>query len=176
MDDQKKLIRVVNEITSQIKHLACPTDKKTCVGGMITKIEAAKIAMETGIPCVISNGRSKDMIKALVTDPGENGTLFIPKQAMAARHHWIAFGAKPKGKIFVDAGARLALLKNKSLLSLGIKALEGEFMAGDIVSIRTDKAEEFARGKTDISSKQLNNVKGNRFDKEIIHRDNIVIL
>jgi glutamate 5-kinase len=100
----------------------------------------------------------------------------MPKKAMAARHHWIAFGAKPKGKIFVDEGARLALLKKKSLLSVGITALEGEFMAGDIVSIRTDKAEEFARGKTDISSKQLNNLKGNRFDKEIIHRDNIVIL
>lgn len=176
LDKDKKVIRVIDEITPQIKTLACPTDKKTCVGGMITKIEAAKICMKSGIPCVIANGRTKDIILSVIKEPEKHGTLFSPKKRLAARERWIAFGTKPKGKILVDDGARRALLNKKSLLSVGVINLEGNFEIGDIVSVVDRQNDEFARGKVGLSSKQLDKVKGRRYDKEVIHRDNIVIL
>ena len=176
LDKDKKIIRVVDEITPQIKALACPTDKKTCVGGMITKIEAAKIAMDSGIPCVIANGRTKDIILSAIKEPEKYGTLFTPKEGLAARERWIAFGTKPKGKILVDDGARRALLNKKSLLSVGVTGLEGNFEMGDIVSVIDKQDYELARGKVGLSSKQLDKIKGSHYDKEVIHRDNIVIL
>ena len=176
LDKNKKVIPVVAEITPQIKEFACPTDKKTCVGGMITKIEAAKICMKSGIPCVIANGRTKDIILSVIKEPEKHGTLFFPKNMLTARERWIAFGTKPKGKILVDEGAKKALLNKKSLLSVGVAGIEGNFETGDIVSVTDKQNNEFARGKVGLSHKQLDKVKGSRYDKEVIHRDNIVIL
>jgi glutamate 5-kinase len=103
--------------------------------------------------------------------------LFLHKKAsFSARERWIAFGTKPKGKIMVDEGAKEALANKKSLLSVGVVRLEGNFECGDIASVYDLEGNEFARGKVGISSKQLDKVKGSRFDKEVIHRDNIVIL
>jgi len=80
LDKNKKIIRSVEKITSGIKSLACPTNKKTCVGGMITKIQAAAIAVDSGIPCVIANGGKKGIINGIVLDPYSCGTIFIPKK------------------------------------------------------------------------------------------------
>lgn len=177
LDKDKKVIRVVEKITPQIRALAYSTDKKTSVGGMITKIEAARITTDSGIPCVIANGLHRDIISKLIYKPEDNGTLFIPKKGyLTARERWLAFGAKPKGRIIIDDGARNALLNNKSLLSVGVAGLSGNFEAGDIVSVVDKQNSEFARGKVGLSSRQLDKVKGSRFDKEVIHRDNIAIL
>ena len=176
LDKDKNVIRVVDEITPQIKALACPTNKKACVGGMITKIEAAKIAVDSGIPCVIANGRCKNITISAIKTPSLAGTLFVPKKSLAARERWIAFGTKPKGKITVDDGAKNALINKKSLLSVGIVAGNGIFEPGDIVSVIDRKNYEFARGKVNLSSRQIDKIKGSRYDKEVIHRDNIVIL
>lgn len=176
LDDKKNLVRVVAEINPRIRGFACPTQKKTCVGGMITKIEAAKIAVDSGIPCVIANGRTKDIIASVIREPEKHGTLFMPKKALGAKERWLAFGTKAKGSIIVDSGAKNALLNKKSLLSVGVVAVEGNFEAGDIVSVQDKAHGEFARGKAGLSSRQLDKVKGLRFEKEVIHRDNIVIL
>jgi glutamate 5-kinase len=176
LDKDKRVIRLVDEITPQIRALACPTDKKTCVGGMITKLEAAKIATDSGIPCVIASGFKNDIILSVIKELGKQGTLFIPKKGLAARERWIAFSAKAKGKIIVDDGAKRALIDKKSLLSVGVVATEGAFEAGDVVSVRDKQNSEFARGKVGISARQLGRVKGRRYEKEVIHRDNIVIL
>jgi len=177
LDKEKNVISVIDEITPQIKELASPTNKKTCVGGMVTKMEAAKICVDSGIPCVIANGRRKDVILSVIKEPTKNGTLFIPKKGcLAARKRWIAFGTKPKGKIIVDEGAKNALMNKKSLLSVGVIGIEGIFESGDIVSVIDRQNREFARGKSGLSSRQLDRVKGSRFDKEVVHRDNIVIL
>jgi glutamate 5-kinase len=79
MDKDKKIIRRVDKITGEIKSLACPTNKKTCVGGMVTKIEAARIAVEEGVPCVIANGNKKGVIAKVANDPFSEGTIFLPK-------------------------------------------------------------------------------------------------
>jgi len=177
LDKESKVVRIVTEINSSVRSLACPTGKKTCVGGMITKLEAAKIAMDSGIPCVIANGRKSDIIGAVLQDAAGSGTLFVSGEAgLAARERWIAFGSKPKGKIIVDSGAKSALFNKKSLLSVGVIAVEGNFEAGDVVSVTDKLGEEICRGKAGISSRHLEKVKGNRFEKEIIHRNNLVIL
>lgn len=176
LDRNKRVIPVVDDINPDIKSLACSTNKKTCVGGMITKIEAAKIAAHSGIPCVIANGRRKGIICSVIKEPQLFGTLFIPKEGLTARKHWIAFGTKPKGRITVDDGAKQALINKKSLLSVGVIDTNGAFESGDIVSVVDKKNLEFARGKVGLSSKQLDKIKGSRYDKEVIHRDNIVIL
>lgn len=79
LDRNKKIIRRVNKITGEIKSLACPTSIKTFVGGMVTKIEAARIAVEEGIPCVIANGTKKEIIAKVVDNPFSEGTVFLPK-------------------------------------------------------------------------------------------------
>ena len=173
--DRKTLVKVVTEITPQVKSLASPTDKKTCVGGMITKLDAARIAMGSGISCVVANGRSGGVIAGSVSDPGSFGTLFVPRGTqLAAKKRWIAFGTKTKGAIVVDDGARQALLNRKSLLAVGVSGVKGNFQQGDIVSIIDKHHREFARGKACFSSNELERLKGQRLNKEVVHCDNIV--
>jgi glutamate 5-kinase len=176
LDKNKTVVKIVNEITPEIRELVCQTNKKICVGGMIAKLEAAKIATGSGLPCVIANGRRKDIIYSILDDPAQSGTIFLSKNMLNAKKRWIAFGARPKGKIIVDDGAKNALLNNKSLLSVGVLDSIGDFASLDTVSVLDSKRSEFARGKVGISSKQLEKIKGMRYSKEVIHRDNIVIL
>ena len=175
LDKDKKIVRLVTEITPQIKALACPTDKKTCVGGMVTKLEAASIATSSGNYCSITSGHIKDSILLVVKDPVSLGTLFVPKERLTAKLRWIAFGTKSKGRISIDEGARQALLNNKSLLTVGVVSVEGNFERGEIVTITSNNL-EIARGKAGISAKELSKAKGSRSDKEAIHRDDMVIL
>lgn len=177
MQDRTTVVNIVAEINSQIKAMASPSNKKTSVGGMITKLEAAKISVDSGTPCIIANGRRKDILLACIDNPSLAGTLFLPKSAsLAQRERWIAFGTKPKGKIIVDDGAKKALINKKSLLSVGVCALQGIFECGDVVSITDKQGNEFARGKACVSYRQLEKAKGKRFEKEIVHCDNLVIL
>jgi glutamate 5-kinase len=185
-------IQKVDKITSEIKKIACPTDKETCVGGMITKLEAAKMVTDSGIhsgiQCVIDNGTKENIIRNILNmletyqnDPRAavltTGTSFTTEMVrVPARKSWIVFGTKPKGKIYVDDGAKQALVKNfKSLLSPGVTKLEGNFDVGDIVLILDDKGKEFARGITNYSSDELSQRKGKRSEREVIHRDNLHI-
>ncbi len=175
--DKKTVIRLVDNINNQVLSLATSTDRKTSVGGMITKLKAARISVDSGIPCVIANGRTKDILRTIALSPQSKGTMFLPKDApLNERDRWMAFSTKPKGTITVDAGAQQALLQKKSLLSVGVFAVSGSFRSGDVVSICDRSGSEFARGKTGVTAEELDRVKGNRCDKEIIHCDNIVIL
>lgn len=176
LNREKQVIPVVEQITPEIKGLACPTDKATCVGGMITKIDAAKIVVDSGIPCIIANGNRHNIISSVIGEPEKYGSLFLPKKKyMALRKRWIVFGAKPKGKIIVDDGAKKALLNRKSLLSVGVLGIAGNFENADVVSIVDKAGHEFARGKVAVPSSQLKEIKGMRSDKEVVHCDNIVV-
>ena len=127
--------------------MAGGTDSATAVGGMASKIQAAKIVMRSGIPLVIASGRKKRVL-ARVLAGEEEGTLFVPQPTrLKGRKRWIAFFHHPKGTLFVDAGARKALREaGKSLLPPGITRCEGEFAAGDVVRICDLDGTEFARG------------------------------
>lgn len=178
LDTDKRVIKIIDGITPQIRDLACPTDKKTCVGGMITKLEAAKIAIDSGIPCVIANGREENIICRIVSDPEAGGewSLFLPKdKGLVGRKRWIAFGTKLKGRIIIDEGARKALENKNSLLSVGVTGVEGNFSVGDTVSVVTAEGLRVAVGKVGVSGKVLREVKGKRSEKEVIHLDNMII-
>ncbi len=177
LDRRKNVVRLVEKITPEVRSLACPTKKKACVGGMVTKIDAARIAVDSGIPCVIANGRRSGSILSVASDPYGTGTLFAPTGIyLQDRKRWIAFGVKPKGVITVDPGAKNALVDKKSLLAVGIKSVGGHFSSGDIVSLQDETGNEFARGKIKLSSSDLEKVKGGKAHREIIHRNDIVIL
>lgn len=172
----KEVIRTVERITPQIIQFCCNTDKQTCVGGMSSKIEAIKIASHSGIPAIIASGKDSDAIlKAASGQPV--GTLFLPQSKnLEARKRWLAYGARPKGAIVIDEGAKNALAKDgKSLLSVGIAAIKGTFSKNEAVSIVDTNMREIARGKVNFSAKELEAQMGMRLKKEVIHRNNLVL-
>jgi len=189
--EKANLVSLVKKITPEIEKMADGTAMRgaanVSVGGMATKIEAAKIATHAGISLVIANGREKDIILRIVK--GEDiGTLFLSSpDKLVAKKHWIAYTSKSRGKIIVDTGAMDALIhRGRSLLSSGIMDLEGSFEQGDMVTIE-ESGTEFARGLINYSSSELKRIKGAKtrqiegilgykYYDEVIHRDNLVIL
>lgn len=175
--DKKTVIRRVERITDDIVGLAAPTKRQTSVGGMITKIKAARITVESGIPCVIAHGRAKRVLISLSQDLASTGTVFLPKDGgLTQRDRWMAFSSKPKGRIIVDDGAKSALQNKKSLLSVGVVGVVGDFRSGDVVGIVDAKGVEFARGIASVPSGLLCGLCGKHSDKEAVHCDNIVIV
>ncbi len=170
-----KLIGEIHNFDEIPKDLGGPSEKGS--GGMITKILAVEIAARRNIPTVITSGREDRVIERIV-DGEPIGTLFhIESDKLSKRKIWIGYGLTTKGKLYVDQGAYEALMfKNKSLLSQGIKSIEGEFSSGDAVSVISPTGEEFARGLVYYSSTELDQLKGKKGYHEVIHRDNLVIL
>ncbi len=154
-----ELIPVVRDITPEIERIASRGNGRS-VGGMRTKIEAAKLAINAGIPVVIADGAREDVLLRIIE--GEHvGTRFIPKSRMNDRACWILLVSPPKGRIIVDGGAKEALLlRGSSLLPSGITGVEGVFMPGDPVSIVDHRGGEFARGITNYSSVEIEKIKG----------------
>jgi len=186
-DENARLISVVGEITTEIKGLAGSEGSKFGSGGMATKISAAKIAINAGIPMIIANGSQPDIIREILIG-AQVGTLFIPRDVKPhARKNWIAFGSNIQGKLWVDDGARKAILKNgKSLLPSGIFKIEGTFTSGHVISIVDFEGVEFARGIVNYNAQELEKIKGIQCKEivnilgykdydEVIHRDNLAL-
>ena len=156
-------------------------------GGMITKILAAKRAARSGAATIIASGREKDVLIRL--SQGEAiGTELSPRQApMHARSQWLADHLRCEGRVILDAGAAAALLKRKtSLLPVGVKAVEGDFVRGDVVACTDEKGVEIARGLANYASSEIRMSKGKHTEEiegvlgycaqpEFIHRDNLVM-
>lgn len=170
-----KTIPIIETIDGAIEKMAGGTDSATAVGGMKSKIEAAKIVVRSGIPLVIASGKKKNML-ARVTAGEDEGTLFVPQPTkLQGRKRWIAFFHHPKGALFVDEGAKQALReKGRSLLPPGVARCEGEFAAEDVVRICDLDGTEFARGIAAFSSGEIKSRTLQRV--EVVHRDNLVIL
>jgi glutamate 5-kinase len=172
LDGEGRVITAVPEITREIELLAGGTDRLTSVGGMKSKIDAAKIVTRAGIPLVIANGGRTNVLRDVLAGE-EVGTIFLPHtDKLASRKRWIAFFQRPAGAVVVDDGARQALCANgKSLLAKGIVSVDGQFGEGDVVSIRDRNQVEFARGLTKVSGIEIKAASG-----VVIHRDDMVIL
>jgi glutamate 5-kinase len=176
----------VADITPEIEAMAGRPVSGVGSGGMITKIEAAKIAVGAGCNMVIASGHELHPLKRIAD--GERCTWFLaPASALQSRKRWIAGTLQPIGHLVVDEGAADALAKGKSLLPAGVKRTEGAFMRGDTVSIITLKGREIARGlvtydATDASriiglkSSEIEKVLGFRGRDEIVHRDDMVLM
>lgn len=172
---EAKLLPSIGQIDGAIEQMAGGTTSATAVGGMTSKIQAAKIVIRSGIPLVIASGR-KPTALARILGGEEEGTIFVPQShKLAGRKRWIAFFHHPKGALLVDEGAKKALRDlGKSLLLPGISKCEGQFAAGDVVRICDLDGTEFARGIAQVPSQTVAERQPTR--AEIVHRDNLVIL
>ncbi|MBN1160392.1 MAG: glutamate 5-kinase [Dehalococcoidales bacterium] len=183
-----KLIPVVNKIDASIKRLGKSTKNAKGTGGMITKIEAAKLATDSGVRVVIADGRERDIIIRLAK--GEHiGTHFTSTgNRMESRRRWMLSGLCTKGKLTIDSGATLALKKHKrSLLAAGIKDTEGRFGRGDIVEIYDTEGTQIGCGIVNYSAADIAIIKGAQSSKiksllntdygpEVVHRNNLALL
>ena len=183
-----RLIPRVDRIDAEVERLAADTPSKLGTGGMITKIEAAKLATASGVTVVIADGREADIILRVAA--GETvGTRFLPTTSkLESRKRWMLSGLSARGKIIVDEGAALALQRQKSsLLAAGVKQVEGEFQRGDIVNICNPEGSRLGYGITNYSSADINVIKGahsgkivsllgHNYGSEVVHRNNLVML
>jgi len=183
-----RLIPQVDSIDADIERLAAGTSGGLGVGGMITKIEAAKLATASGITVVIADGKEPDvMLRVIRGEP--LGTRFVPTSSrLESRKRWMLSGLSTRGKLTVDSGAAQALKKQKrSLLAAGIKQIEGEFQRGDIVNIYGPDNSRLGCGIANYSSADIKVIQGAHsrdiasllsydYGSEVVHRNNLVVL
>jgi len=183
-----ELIPLVERVTPEIERLAGGTGSAHGVGGMITKLQAAKLASSGGTDVVIANGRESNVLERLAG--GEAiGTLFpATGDRVESRKRWMLSGLAARGKIVVDAGAATALRSGgKSLLPAGVKDIEGPFERGDTVPILDEEGHRVAVGITNyghddasairgVRSDKIAEVLGHEFGAELVHRNNLVVL
>ncbi len=183
-----KLIAHVELVTSELDGLAEDTSAATSVGGMKTKLTAARIACAAGLPTVIANGNRENVVSNVLAGTAPMTVFGKAATSMAHRKRWIAFGKAPRGSVVIDDGAVGALVKQgRSLLAAGVVGVEGSFDAGEAVNIRDKAGHDVARGLSNYSCADLTAIKGLKtgqiaeklghkdFD-EVIHRDNLVLL
>ncbi len=180
-DPGARLIKNVDCITCEMKK---PLGGKGRFGrgGIQSKIKAAEIATTCGIPVSIANSRREGVIADILAGKSV-GTYFRAQSRMPAVKRWIAYGASIKGQIYVNDGAKKAILEGSSLLPVGVTRVVGQFKASDVVSIVGEDRVEFARGNTNYSSDELSLIKGlkvamvkkvlGNMSKEVVERKNI---
>jgi glutamate 5-kinase len=169
-----RIVSTVGNLDDTVEKMAGGTESETAVGGMASKLQAAKIVIRSGIPLVIASGRNSTVLSNIL-EGNDVGTMFVAQPTkLTGRKRWLAFFHHPKGALFVDEGAKKALRDNgKSLLAPGIVRCEGEFAAADVVRICDLNGTEFARGICDFDSASVN---GKQATDVVVHRDNLVVL
>lgn len=181
-----KLLATVPTIDQSVTGLAAATKSSLGVGGMESKLKAARLVTVAGEAVIMANG-SLDGILDRVFDGEPVGTLFLPHgEDVPSRKRWFGLTVRPKGVLLLDAGARQAVLAGKSLLPIGVTAVAGDFGKGDVVSLRDPEGKEVARGLTNYSSADAERIRGLHTERiaavlgsvpypELVHRDNLVV-
>jgi glutamate 5-kinase len=182
-----KLISLVKEFTEEIENAATNETTALGLGGMKSKVMAAKQVTSSGIPCIIAPGKKKGILHDIFAGK-EIGTLFLPaSEHMSSRKYWIAFTLKSRGKLYLDEGAKAALTEEgKSLLPSGILNTEGDFSIGDPVTCVDMEGTQLAKGLVNYSSVEIRKIMGLKSSRieqvlgykdydEIIHRDNLAV-
>jgi glutamate 5-kinase len=188
LDERGRVIDRVDQVVDQLALVR--RDEKTGwgSGGMQTKLEAARVVVESGEVAVIASGREQDVVRRVLG--GERlGTVFVPAvKKLDSRQRWIGLTARPAGAVSVDGGAAEAVRgKGKSLLATGVRDLTGRFERGDVVMVRDADGREIARGLSNYSADELRLIMGKRSNqipgvlgrpayKAVVHRDNLVVL
>jgi len=178
-------LEAVTEITPEIEAMAGDVGSELSRGGMVTKIEAAKIAVQAGTDMVIASGKVMHPLKALAEK--DVCTWFLAhSDPMAARKRWIGGSLEPRGAYIVDGGAATALGSGKSLLPAGVTRVEGHFDRGDAVFIKTGDGVEIGRGLTAYGHAEAEAIIGRKSSEiadilgylgrpELIHRDDMAL-
>jgi glutamate 5-kinase len=183
-----KVIPLVRDLSQEIYERAGPTRSGLGIGGMSTKIQAARTVAAAGIPTFIGNGKTPEMLLRLFEGKIQ-GTLFLPgARKLKHRKHWIAFVQKTRGEIIVDDGARHALVEGKkSLLPSGVLSVNGRFVPGDAVKVQDSSGRQVGVGLVRYSPSELERIKGKKtsevqkilgdqYYQEVIHRDDLVLM
>ncbi len=157
-------------------------------GGMRTKLQAAALAARSGTATIIASGHVPEVLSQ-IAQGAPVGTLLSPAQeTLAARKRWLASGLKPRGRLVLDQGAARVLAQaGRSLLAVGVTAVEGDFSRGELVSCLDGSGREIARGLINYSAEETRRIMGQASDRieailgyvdepELIHRDNLVLL
>lgn len=180
-----KHLAEVREITPEIEAMAGASLPGFGVGGMVTKLAAARVCLNVGCRMVLTAGNEMNPLKRI--EDGARCTWFLPSATPhTARKRWIAATLKPMGEIVLDDGALTALHSGKSILPAGVKALSGAFERGDAVIVRSPDGREVARGLIAYStedaqrilghkSREIEAILGFRGRDEMIHRDDLVV-
>jgi glutamate 5-kinase len=180
------LIPEVHEITPELESICGSSRTEYGSGGMATKLAAARICMSAGCATLIASGI--ELAPLLAVENGGPCTWFLPnKTPLAARKQWIAGTLATRGALTIDAGAERALNEGKSLLPVGVVAVDGRFSRGDAVSIKGSSGCELGRGLAAYDSDDAQVIRGQRSQDierllgyrgrdEMIHRDNLVLL
>jgi glutamate 5-kinase len=182
---EARRLEEVRAITPEIEAMAGSAGSELSRGGMVTKIEAGKIALSSGTNMVIALGKTMHPLRAL--SEGAPCTWFLAhSDPVTARKRWIAGQLEPKGSVEIDPGAEKALLSGKSLLPAGVKRVEGAFERGDAVVIRAADGRELGRGliayaRADTEriigrkSGEIAAILGHAGRTELVHRDDMVL-
>jgi len=186
-DAKARLIPRVERIDAETERLAGDTMGRG-VGGMVTKLQAARLAIAGGTDVVIADGREREVLIRLAR--GEELGTFFPSRVdrMESRKRWMLAGLSLKGSIAVDAGASRALREQgRSLLPAGVRDVEGDFQRGDAVAITDGDGQRIAYGIANYSAQEILHIRGLRSERieevlghhyggEVVHRDNLVLL
>lgn len=183
--DANHISEVRGEISVAVQNMAGKSMSYDGSGGMVTKLEAARIAMGAGTRMAIADGTELNPLKRI--EDGARCTWFLPDaNPKTARKRWIASALKPTGTIVVDNGAIGALNGGKSLLPAGVTDIQGQFERGDAVLVAAQDGREIARGITAYSAIDARRIMGNKTSEieeilgyrgrdEMIHRDDLVL-
>lgn len=164
-----QLIPLISKVTPELRAVASGPSQSGR-GGMVTKLEAAEIAMNCGGVAVIANGNRPETLPRIFAGEPE-GTVFLPSGRMKGKRRWLAYAAGVRGRVVVDAGAQRAITRGKaSLLSTGVLRVERPFAPMDVVSIANVDGDEFARGVANCASEAATTT------RVLFTRDNIVLL
>ena len=164
-----QLIPLISKVTPELRAVASGPSQSGR-GGMVTKLEAAEIAMNCGGVAVIANGNRPETLPRIFAGEPE-GTVFLPSGRMKGKRRWLAYAAGVRGRVVVDTGAQRAITRGKaSLLSTGVLRVERPFAPMDVVSIANVDGDEFARGVANCASEAATTT------RVLFTRDNIVLL
>ena len=176
----------IDHITDDIMAMAGTANAQYASGGMVTKLEAARISTAAGCHMIICDGRDPEPLLRL--ENGARCSCFIATETPhAARKQWIAGALTPRGTIGVDAGAATALRSGKSLLPAGVVAVDGQFDRGDLVAVEDQSGRIIGHGLSSYSATDAGKIKGHKSREietmlgyrgrdEMIHADNLVVI
>ena len=180
------LVSEITEISREIESMAGPAHSKISSGGMITKIEAAKISMNAGCHMIICDGRLNNPLLKLQDIHTVFSWFKAKDNPLNLRKQWISGALQVKGKITIDDGATKAIKKGYSILPAGILSTEGDYEKGDLIKIVDQSKTFIGTGLTHFNNSEVELIKGSKSENietilgyrgkdEVVHRDDLVL-
>ncbi|WP_169566170.1 glutamate 5-kinase [Sneathiella limimaris] len=185
-DPNAEFIAKIPELTEKIMAMGGGVQTAFGSGGMITKLQAAEIAVSAGCNMLITSGKVNNPLSKIKTGESRFSCFLAKDTPRNARKKWIAGSLGSQGALIIDSGAEKALQKGKSLLPAGVSAIQGEFERGDLVTLINSQGKELGHGLTAYSSKDAELIIGQKSSEivsilgyagrdEMIHRDELAL-